>query len=263
MFTLLLDVLIMMGISLALVMGLMLILWFVYLINKRVTVIDLGFGISFILTAFVYFALGEGYVWRKVLILMLVSFWALRLIAYVLEKHHSQENPRYQQLLASWKTNTHLRVLSLFLLQGFLVIVLSLPFALMSQNILPFFDTIEVFGLLLWMGGVLGETIADDQLYRFKQNPQNQHQVYDKGLWRYSRHPNYFFEWLIWIAYFVMALPAPAGYLAIISPILMLYFLLKVSGVPLAEAEALRTKGDAYRDYQRRTSTFLPWFPRK
>jgi steroid 5-alpha reductase family enzyme len=131
----------------------------------------------------------------------------------------------------------------------------------MSQNMLPFFTSFEVFGLLLWMGGLMGETIADAQLTFFKErNPANANQVCEEGLWYYSRHPNYFFEWIIWIAYFVMALASPYGWIAIISPILILYLLLKVTGAPLVEAEGIRTKGDAYRLYQERTSEFFPWF---
>jgi steroid 5-alpha reductase family enzyme len=255
-----LTILGMLGVSLAIVMGLMFLLWIVYLIKKNVNVVDIGWGVSFILTVLVYFALGDGYFWRRLLILILVSIWSLRLVTYLMERFSFQKEPRYQQILQSTARHINLKVLALFLLQGFLVVVLSLPFALMSQNVLPFFTAPEVFGLLLWMGGVLGETVADDQLYRFKQNPNHENQVYEGGLWRYCRHPNYFFEWVIWIAYFIIALSSPLGWLAVISPILMLYLLLKVSGVPLAEAEALQTKGDAYKNYQKRTSVFFPWF---
>jgi steroid 5-alpha reductase family enzyme len=132
----------------------------------------------------------------------------------------------------------------------------------MSQHSFPFFSSYEVFGLLIWMGGVAGETIADYQLASFKRNPlyAGSGQVFDQGLWRYSRHPNYFFEWIVWIGYSVMAISAPFGWLGIISPILILFLLLKVSGVPLTEAHALEAHGEAYRDYQSKTSPFFPWF---
>lgn len=254
------SLLIMLGLSLAIVMGFMILLWGVYLFTNRVSVVDIGWGVGFILATLVYFSLGEGYVWRRVLVLLLVSCWAFRLIGYLLGKIAIMEDPRYQTLITPESKHPHLRVLSFALLQGFLVVVLSLPFALMSQNSLPFFSTTEVFGVLIWGIGVLGETVADNQLFRFKQDPANQHQVLQSGLWRYSRHPNYFFEWIVWIGYFLMAVSSPAGWLAISAPAIMLYLLLCVSGIPLAEAQALKTKGDAYRDYQHKTSVFFPWF---
>lgn len=261
MFDLTFELFFMLGISLAIVIGFMFLLWIVYVFKQNMSIMDIGWCTSFILSTLVYFALGDGYFWRRLLVLLIVSIWALRLAAYLIQRFHFQDDLRYQQLVKSWNPqHIRLKVLALFLLQGFLVIILSLPFALMSRNILPFFSTGEIFGLLIWMGGVLGESIADEQLLHFKQDPTHAGKVLDKGLWRYSRHPNYFFEWVIWIAYFVMAISSPGGWLAILSPMIMLYFLLAVSGVPMAEQEALQTKGEAYRTYQRHTSSFFPWF---
>ena len=108
-----------------------------------------------------------------------------------------------------------------------------------------------------------GEITADAQLSRFKSNPANRGKLCDVGLWRYSRHPNYFFESVIWLAYALFALSSPWGWVGLASPALILYFLLKVTGIPATEAQALRTKGEAYRRYQETTSVFIPWFPRK
>jgi steroid 5-alpha reductase family enzyme len=107
-----------------------------------------------------------------------------------------------------------------------------------------------------------GEALADRQLESFKRDPQNRGRVCDVGLWRYSRHPNYFFEWLIWLSYALYASTSPAGWAAWIAPALILYFLLRVTGIPATEAQALRSRGDAYRRYQARTSPFVPWFRR-
>lgn len=260
MFDITFSLIVMLGLSLAIVMGFMVLLWLIYLFTNKIGAIDIGWGIGFILATLVYFTLGEGYIWRKVIILLLVSFWALRLTTYLLEKINLIEDPRYQALIPIGIKHPHLRILSFALLQGFLVIVLSIPFALISENTLPFFSTTEVFGILVWGIGVIGETTADNQLFRFKQSPENQNRVFEKGLWRYSRHPNYFFEWVTWVGYFLMAVSSPAGWLAVIAPAIMLYLLLYVSGVPLAEAQALKTKGDSYRDYQNKTSVFFPWF---
>jgi steroid 5-alpha reductase family enzyme len=107
----------------------------------------------------------------------------------------------------------------------------------------------------------LGEITADAQLWRFKRDPKNQGRVCNTGLWRYSRHPNYFFEWLIWVSFAIVALSAKYGYLGLLSPLLMLYFLLRLTGIPATEEQALRSKGEKYRAYQRSTSPFIPWFP--
>jgi steroid 5-alpha reductase family enzyme len=104
--------------------------------------------------------------------------------------------------------------------------------------------------------------VADSQLQSFKSNPANRSATCRVGLWRYSRHPNYFFEWLIWVAFAVFAMGSPYGYVAAFAPLLMLFFLFRVTGIPATEAQALRSKGDDYRQYQRTTSAFVPWFPR-
>ena len=106
------------------------------------------------------------------------------------------------------------------------------------------------------------EALADLQLKRFRADPANRGKVCDVGLWRWSRHPNYFFEWLHWFAYVLLAVGSPVWYLTLIGPVLMLVSLLWVTGIPFVEAQSLRSRGDAYRDYQRRTSPFVPLPPR-
>jgi steroid 5-alpha reductase family enzyme len=120
----------------------------------------------------------------------------------------------------------------------------------------------EWLGAIVWLVALAGESIADSQLKSFKSRPVNKGKVCQIGLWRYSRHPNYFFEWLIWVAYFVFALASPFGSLSILCPLLMLYFLFKVTGIPATEEQAIRSKGEAYCNYQRSTSVFVPWFPK-
>jgi steroid 5-alpha reductase family enzyme len=119
---------------------------------------------------------------------------------------------------------------------------------------------IEWTALGLWLIGIAGESVADYQLKQFKADPANKGKTCDAGLWNYSRHPNYFFEWLIWVSYFVFALGSPFGWVSLIAPLLMIYFLLKVTGIPATEEQALKTKGEAYRRYQQTTSAFIPWF---
>lgn len=252
------------GINLLLIEALMIFLWIIYiLLKKNVNIIDFGWGISFIIAAIVDFSLGEGFLWRKVLVLALVIFWATRLLVHLIQRYDSQrDDPRYASVLQSslFMGPLEMRVLSLFLIQGLVATVLTLPFALMSDNSLPFFCPVEVLGLLIWVIGLIGETAADRQLTLFKQDPANADKVLEQGLWRYSRHPNYFFEWIIWIGFALMALSSPLGWLGLLSPVIMLFLLFKISGIPLTEAHALETKGEAYAEYQRKTSPFFPWF---
>jgi steroid 5-alpha reductase family enzyme len=153
--------------------------------------------------------------------------------------------------------------LGLFLLQGTLMGVLSLPFAMVAKNPIPAFLPVEWVAMGLWLIGFLGETLADKQLQQFKANPNHQGKVCSVGLWRYSRHPNYFFEWVMWVSYFVMGLGVPGGWVTFYVPLLMLFFLTKVTGIAATEAHALKTRGEAYRRYQAETSPFIPWFPKQ
>ena len=121
----------------------------------------------------------------------------------------------------------------------------------------------EWIGFGLWMISVSFEAMADRQLAEFKKDPANKGKVCDTGLWRYSRHPNYFFEWLMWMSYFIFALGSPYGWLGIISPAIILYLLLKVTGIPATEEQSLRSKGDKFREYQKTTSVFVPWFKKR
>ena len=118
-------------------------------------------------------------------------------------------------------------------------------------------------GAALWIVAASLERVADRQLQRFKADPANKGRTLRTGLWRYSRHPNYFFQWLTWVAYALVALEAPYGWIGLIAPAIMLYLILFVTGVPAAEESSLRSRGEEYRRYQRETSAFVPWFRRE
>jgi steroid 5-alpha reductase family enzyme len=154
-------------------------------------------------------------------------------------------------------------MLRFFCFQAILALVLSLPFALIMVNPKPGLKIIELVGASLWFVAVIGESASDRQLKKFKANPSNKGKVCDIGLWYYSRHPNYFFEWMIWVSFFVMALGSSWGFVSIICPILILYFLLKVTGIPYTETQLLKSRGNAYAVYQKNTSAFIPWWKLK
>jgi steroid 5-alpha reductase family enzyme len=196
----------------------------------------------------------------------MVSVWSTRLgthLFFRLRAHFPREDGRYDELRNKWAKNLKLNFFIFYMFQGFSVVLLSLPFLLIAQNPRVGFHWLEHAGVFIWLVGLLGEATADQQLKVFKSNPANKGQVCQVGLWNYSRHPNYFFEWLIWVGYFVFALSAPMGWLASISPIIMLYLLLKMTGIPYTEAQSIKTRGDLYRAYQKSTSMFVPWFKKK
>jgi len=192
--------------------------------------------------------------------------WSLRLgthLLYRVRSHHPVEDVRYAKLREEWGPNTNRKMFWFFQLQGLLQILLSTPFLITSLAPHPSpWHWSHSLGLGLWIVAWLGEATADRQLAHFRSSPSNKGQVCQHGLWRYSRHPNYFFEWLMWAAYACFALIAPSGWMALISPILMFHFLRNVTGIPMTEALSLQSKGEAYRRYQNTTNAFWPWFPK-
>lgn len=228
--------------------------------------VDVAWSYAFVLLAGWYALGGSGWPARRLLIAALALVWSLRLGTHLLRRvagHHPVEDGRYVQLRKDWAGNFGPKMAGFFQLQAASVVLLGLPFLLPVLNPAPAFHPLELLGVALWLLAIVGETVADFQLATFKQNPANRGQVCATGLWSLSRHPNYFFEWLVWVAFLVIALGSPWGWLAVISPAIILYLLLRVTGIPLTEEQSLRSKGEAYRHYQQSTSAFVPWFPKK
>lgn len=235
--------------------------WAISVRIRNYGLLDVAFSYGVAILAPFYAYLGPGIGPRKWLFAAIGTAWSLRLGTYILVRvirHHPVEDPRYGTLRRRWPGP--LAFLAFFEMQAVLVTVFSLPFLLASFNPNPASAIIEVAGLALAAIGVLGETIADLQMRAFKRDAPKRAAVCEVGLWRYSRHPNYFFESLVWWGFFLAALGSPYGWVTIACPLLMLYFLLRVTGIPLTEEYALRSKGDSYREYQRTTSRFVPWF---
>jgi len=250
----------------ALIVGaMMLALWAVHLLIRNAAIVDVGWAAGLAVLAAFYAYAGPGYSARKYAIAAMAAVWGVRLSTYLLFARvigHAEEG-RYVQLRAEWKTRVPLRFLFFFEFQGLLDVVLSLPFLLACLDRNAPLGWLEKLGGAIWIIGMAGEVMADAQLDRFKKNPTNKGKTCRTGLWRYSRHPNYFFEWVVWMGYAVFALASPWGWLGLISPALILYFLLGLTGIPATEAQALRSRGADYREYQQSTSAFVPWFPGK
>lgn len=228
-------------------------------------IVDVAWAWAFGPVALYYAWTGGGWEPRRLLVAGLALAWSLRLGVHLYRRvsaHHPVEDSRYIQLRRDWAGRFHRTMFGFFQLQALSVALLSLPFLLPAANARTGFHPLEWAGLALWLLAFAGEALADAQLAAFKRDPANRGRVCDAGLWRYSRHPNYFFEWLIWVGLGVFALASPGGWLALSAPAAILYLLLRVTGIPLAEEQSLRSRGAAYRRYQQTTSAFVPWFPR-
>jgi steroid 5-alpha reductase family enzyme len=239
-----------------------------YAFSRRVDnygFVDVVWSYAFAALAAFYALAAQGWPARRALIAAMVAVWSLRLgthLAVRVAGHHPVEDSRYVQLRRDWAGVFHAKMFGFFQLQAVSVVILGVAFLFIAQNPTPTLHPLEFAGAALWLLAICGEALADAQLAAFKRDPANKGGVCNVGLWRYSRHPNYFFEWLIWVAYFVFALASSWGWLAIVGPAGILFLLLRVTGIPMAEQQSLRSRGDAYRRYQQTTSAFVPWFPK-
>jgi steroid 5-alpha reductase family enzyme len=237
--------------------------WFIQLRTHNGAIADVAWAFGFPLVTAVYTFIDGDFGVRKIILLILTLLWGARLGIYLFVRAISKpEDVRYTALRQEWGSKQNLMMLRFYYFQAILAWLLCFQFLIIVKNAEAELDWNEFAGIALWIIGFAGETIADAQLKRFKDNPSNKGKVCDDGLWFYSRHPNYFFEWLIWVSYFVMSLNAPYGVVTIFCPLAMLYFLTKVTGIVYTENQMLKSKGEAFRRYQQSTSSFIP-LPKK
>ena len=236
-------------------------LWAIQLRTRNAATADIGWTALVAAGAVAAAALSDSDPWRRVLVAVMATTWAVRLGGHLIVDRvlrSTEEDGRYRQLRVRWGSTAPRNFLVLYLAQ---VVVASLFIiaigAAMQGGPL---DAWAMAGAVVWAVAVLGEWMADRQLAQFRAYPSNRGQVCRTGLWNCSRHPNYFFEWLHWWAYVVVA--QGAG-LTFIGPAAMFLFLFRVTGIPYTEQQALRSRGEAYRAYQQDTSGFFPWWPRK
>jgi steroid 5-alpha reductase family enzyme len=222
-----------------------------------------GLGVGLLGTLFCWLS-EQGDFRRRLLLAALVLIWSLRLSAHIAARlRRMPEDGRYQNLRVEWGARAQSKLFGFFQLQAFWSILFALPILCAARNPNPFPGPADVVAIALWLVAVAGESISDWQLQRFRMDPANRGQVCRQGLWYYTRHPNYFFEWLHWWVYPLLAVGAPGGAFALAGPLVMYWFLTRVTGIPPTEAQALRTRGEAYREYQATTNSFFPWFPRE
>lgn len=236
--------------------------WIVSLLRNDVSIVDSLWSLMFLMVALVYNAVAGVTGPRAMLVILLVGLWALRLSIYITWRNHGQpEDYRYQEIRENNEPGFRYKSLYIvFILQAVLAWIISLPLAaaIGSQSAIGLLD---YAGVALFVVGFIFEALGDLQLSRFRSNPDNAGKVLDQGLWRFTRHPNYFGNFTMWWGFYLIALSA-GGWWTVISPLLMTFLLLKVSGVALLEKD-ISGRRPQYQQYIRRTNAFFPGLPRK
>lgn len=241
----------------------MLILWFSYLYSKEPAVVDIGWAASIGCATWWMFHQAPTEGLRQWALVFYVTFWSVRLVTLLaIRMKKGQKDQRYVELSLHWKNALNWKYFIFFQAQALSVALLVVPIALFFLAPAPSWTYWDTIGTLLYIIGMSGELVADQQMARFRCDPNKRKKVCNEGLWRYSRHPNYFFESIIWVSYAVMGMNHPQGFIGWISPLVIIISILKITGIPPTEQRLLASKGDAYREYQRTTSVLIPMPPR-
>jgi steroid 5-alpha reductase family enzyme len=265
------DLILMVFSGWAIVALVFLLLWRLAVVQRNAGWVDVGWSFTLVLLVAWYAIWADGIVWRRLFYFLLAAFWGLRLAWHILSRlrREHDEDPRYRELRQHWGEQADRNFFFFFQAQGFANLLLAAPILLLMQGQRAGLSVFDVLGALLMLGAVFGESVADRQLIRWKADPANRGKTCRKGLWAVSRHPNYFFEWLHWLAWPVLALVLAGSSLAswwpvtLLGPAIMLVLLLQFTGIPYTEKQAVRSRGEDYKKYQREVSKFFPWFVRK
>jgi steroid 5-alpha reductase family enzyme len=240
------------------------VIWFFFsqLLNRN-DIADIAWGPGFVVTAISAMILSNGTTQRGFLVLSLVILWAVRLAIHVfLRNRGKSEDARYKKWRQDWGKQVVIRsFFQIFILQGLLIIIISLPVTFIitsKQNLLGIFDFL---GICIWLTGFFFEAVGDYQLMKYKKIPENKGKIITQGLWRYTRHPNYFGEVVLWWGIYIIALSVSLGWTAILGPVTITFLILKVSGIPLLEEKY--KDNPEFQTYKRRTSAFFPLPSRK
>lgn len=252
------------GISALIILAMMAALWLLSLMIKDASIVDIFWGTGFVISAWVYFFLApDGFMARKLLVTVLTTIWGLRLSIYILIRNWGREEDfRYQKWREeSGKNWWWYSFFKVFALQGLLMWIIAIPLLVAQISPSPSrFVWLDYLGIVVWSIGFFFEAVGDWQLSRFKAKPENKGQLLKKGVWRYTRHPNYFGDAAQWWGYYLIAVAA-GGFWSIFSPIIMTLLLRNVSGVTMLE-KTLKNSKPGYQEYVETTNAFIPWFPK-
>jgi steroid 5-alpha reductase family enzyme len=249
-------------VALAATLGMMTLVWVASLVKRDASIIDIFWGLGFVVVGWIYFAGAGAHGLRGPLVVGLVTVWGLRLSLHILWRSRGKgEDYRYREMRERHPSGFALRSLfTVFWLQALLLWAISMPLHQAQRAEPASLTPLDVLGLILFVLGFAFEAGGDWQLARFKQGPPNAGKVMSRGLWRYTRHPNYFGDAVVWWAFFCFAAATPGGGWTVYSPVLMTLLLMRVSGVTLLEKRLRQTK-PGYREYAERTNAFFPWLP--
>ncbi|MEO6728364.1 MAG: DUF1295 domain-containing protein [Candidatus Dojkabacteria bacterium] len=242
---------------------LMTIAWIISQVVGKLSIVDIVWGLGFIVVALSTLIFNAQYQPRQILVTLLVCLWGGRLAFYIyLRNKGKPEDFRYQKMKENWGKDEAIHsYLKVFLLQGFFMFLVTFVVQIINTFAYqPAIGIVDIIGAAVWIFGFLFESIGDYQMYMFKKDPKNKGKIMTSGLWKYTRHPNYFGEATQWWGIFIISLRAPFGIIGIISPIVITYMLRKVSGVPMLEAKYKENK--EYQNYIKNTSGFIPKSPK-
>jgi len=247
----------------AAIVVLMLGTWLLSLVWRDASIVDPVWPLGFVVVAWVTLTVADGNPTRQWVLVGMTTIWGLRLSGYLAwRKHGAPEDPRYQAMRRHWGERFPLMsLLTVFALQGTLMWIVSLPVQLGQVRDTPDLGVLAFVGIALWIVGVTFETVGDAQLARFKSDPASKGQVMDRGLWRYTRHPNYFGDTCVWWGIALVAAETGIGAIGIVGAVVMTVLLVRVSGVPMLE-RSMAKRRPGYAEYVRRTSAFIPRPPR-
>ncbi len=243
---------------------LMTLLWLYQRKTHNAGIVDVAWSFGTAASA-IWFAWGaDGDVQRRIMVGIIAGIWGIKLGYYLISRLiGAHEDRRYEMLREKWGEKTQQRMFIVFQIQAFWAVLFALPMLLASSNDEPGLMWYDWLGVAIWIVSIIGTGMADAQLNAFRKNDDNEGKVCRRGLWRYSRHPNYFFEWIHWWAYVSIGFAGDYGWLSLLGPAVMLFFLLKVTGIPITEKALVRSRGEAYKEYQRTTSAFIPLPPKE
>lgn len=242
----------------------MTLLWWLQRATRNAGWVDVAWSASIGALAVTHALAGSGAAWPRLLTALLGAAWSFRLAYYLARRvaGEAAEDGRYRALREHWGDRADAGMFWFFQAQALVALLFSLPFWATAQNPVGGWNAWWIGGIAVWLVAVAGEGLADRQLQAFRSDPANRGRTCRRGLWAWSRHPNYFFEWLHWFAYVLIAVGSPYWWLTLAGPVFMFVFLYRFTGIPYTERQALKSRGDDYRRYQQEVSAFLPLPPR-
>ncbi len=251
------------GISALVILAYMTVLFFIAQVRRDNSIVDIGWGFGFILVALTVLLVQEEFTPRQLIVTALIALWGFRLSGRILKRNWGKgEDFRYRKWREEWGKYFTLRsYFQVFMLQGFFMWLISIPVVIIAARPVPEFHWLDFAGIAIWLVGFYFEAVGDWQLDRFLADKQNRGKILDTGLWRYSRHPNYFGEVVMWWGIYAISLSQDWGWAGIIGPLTITVLILFVSGVPLLERSMMNNQ--KYRAYAKRTSSFFPLPPKK